>query len=106
MVKRNLQPVALDLRYFYSADWAVTLRYQYEHYTQTDFRTSMPLFAPFNGAQGLIPGAIGTLASPVTNTGQYHFLGSAYLPYTANWFALLVSYQLPEMPFSRARSTF
>lgn len=102
-VKQNLKPVALSLRYRYSADWAVTLRYQADKYTRTDFRTSMPLFAPFIGLRGNLPGSIGTVAG--SNTGQYHFLSSAYQPYTANWFTLLISYR-PSALFSKARSTF
>jgi MtrB/PioB family decaheme-associated outer membrane protein len=100
-VKQNLKPVTLFLRYRYTADWAVSLRYEAEPYTRTDFRTSMPLFAPFNGAAGSLPGSIGAVTG--SNTGQYHFLGSSYRPYTANWLTLLISYQLP---LTRPRSTF
>jgi MtrB/PioB family decaheme-associated outer membrane protein len=103
-VKQNLKPVTLALRFRYSADWAVTLRYQAEQYTRTDFRTSMPLFAPFIGLTGNLPGSIGTVAG--SNTGQYHFLGSAYQPYTAYWFTVLISYQLSALPYGKARSTF
>jgi MtrB/PioB family decaheme-associated outer membrane protein len=106
-VKQNVKPISLSLKYLYSADWGITLRYQDERYTQTDFRTSQPLFAPFNGAPGNIPGSIGNPAgAPITNTGQYHFLSAGYLPYTASFFTLLVSYQLPEMRFSSGRSAF
>ena len=103
-VKQNLKPVTLALRFRYSADWGVTLRYQNEQYTRTDFRTSMPLFAPFLGLTGSLPGSIGAVAG--SNTGQYHFLSSAYQPYTASWFTLLISYHPSALPFSKARSTF
>lgn len=106
-VKQNLKPVALSLRYRYTADWAVTLRYQGERYAQTDFRTSMPVFAPFTGLTGNLPGAIGTFGTTAApnNTGLYHFLGNNYQPYTANWFTLLVSFQPSALPFGKARST-
>jgi MtrB/PioB family decaheme-associated outer membrane protein len=103
-VTQNLKPAMLSLRYRHSADWAFTLRYQAEQYEQTDFRTSMPQFAPFTGQTGNLPGSIGTVAG--SNTGQYHFLGNNYLPYTANWFTILISYHPSALPFSKARSTF
>ena len=106
-VKQNTKPVDLSLQYLYSADWGITLRYQDERYTQVDFRTLQPLFAPFNGAPGNLPGSIGNPSgAPVTNTGQYHFLSAGYLPYTARFLSLLVSYQLPELQFGKGRSAF
>jgi len=102
-VTQNLRPAMLSLRYRHSPDWAFTLRYQAEQYEQTDFRTSMPQFAPFTGQTGNLPGSIGTVAG--SNTGQYHFLGNNYLPYTAHWFTILISYHPSALPFSKARST-
>ena len=101
-VTQNLKPFLVALRYRHSDDWAVTARYQGERYSQTDFRTSMPLFAPFITQTGALPGSIGTVAG--SNTGQYHFLGSRYLPYTANWFTLLISYRPASIPFMQGRS--
>jgi len=111
-VTQNLKPVSLSLRYSYTADWAMTLRYQAENYSQNDFRTLAPRFTdtglstgnplPSN-LTGNLPASIGAIAG--TNTGQYHFLSSGYLPYTANWFTILISYHPSALPFSKARST-
>ena len=106
-VKQNLKPINLSLRYLYSSDWGITLRYQDERYKLKDFRTSQPLFAPFNGAPGNLPASIGNPSgSPVTATGQYHFLSAGYLPYSARFFTLTVSYQIPELAYTRGRSAF
>jgi hypothetical protein len=99
-VSQRMEPLAFFLRYHYSADWAVTLRYQVETYGQIDYRTSVPSYLPFAGA---LPGAIGQIAG--SNTGQYHFMGSTYLPYAARWFTLLFTYHPAAMPFAKARST-
>jgi hypothetical protein len=96
-VSQNLKPIALALSYRYSPEWAITARFASEQYVNTDFRTSPPLFAPFIGQTGTLPGSIGTVAG--SNTGQYHFLGNAYLPYTANWFTLLVTFNPAAIPF-------
>jgi MtrB/PioB family decaheme-associated outer membrane protein len=101
-VKQRMEPMSLFLRYRYSANWAITLRFQTETYRETDFRTAAPPYAA--SATGVIPGSIGTLAG--SNTGVYHFLGSTYLPYNAAWFTLLVSYHPAAMPFSKGRSAF
>jgi hypothetical protein len=113
-VKQRLQPMAIALRYRYSNDWAWTLRFQMESYTQTDFRTIAPVFTTtgLNGAallpvgfsSGDLPGTIGQVAG--SNTGQYHFLGDNFHPYTANWFTVLISYHPALIPFARGRSTF
>ncbi len=112
-VTQNLKPFALSLRYRYSADWAVTLRYQGEKYAQNDFRTLAPVFTNTGLASGTplttnltgdLPGTIGQVSG--SNTGQYHFLGNNFHPYTANWFTLMVSYNPQSLPFGKARSTF
>lgn len=102
-VTQNLKPFSVALRYRYSEDWAVTTRFQSEQYAQTDFRTSAPLFAPFLGQNGPLPGSIGAVTG--TNTGQYHFMGNTYLPYTANWFTVLISFHPASIPFLQGRST-
>ena len=113
-VKQRLQPMSLGLRYHYSSDWALTLRLQIEKYDQTDFRTVAPQFTTtgLNGAPaatvgflpGDLPGTIGQVAG--SNTGQYHFLGNNFHPYTANWLTLLISYHPALIPFEKGRSTF
>jgi hypothetical protein len=113
-VKQRLEPMSLGVRYHYSSDWAMTLRYQMEKYSQTDFRTVAPVFTTtgLNGApllpvgfsSGDLPGTIGQVAG--SNTGQYHFLGNNFHPYTANWFTLLISYHPALIPFAKGRSTF
>jgi MtrB/PioB family decaheme-associated outer membrane protein len=113
-VSQRLEPMSLGLRYTYSRDWAMTFRYQAEKYSQTDFRTVAPVFTTtgLNGAPPLsvgfspgdLPGTIGQVAG--SNTGQYHFLGNNYHPYTANWFTLLITYQPALIPFAKGRSTF
>jgi MtrB/PioB family decaheme-associated outer membrane protein len=113
-VKQRLEPVSLSLRYHYSSEWAMTLRFQMEHYSQTDFRTVAPVFTTdgLNASPPLavgflpgdLPGTIGQIAG--SNTGQYHFLGNNFHPYTANWLVLMVSYHPALIPFERGRSTF
>lgn len=103
-------PIALALRYRYSADWAMTVRYQYEKYEQTDFRTVAPVFTsnglatgtPITNFSGDLPGAIGQIAG--SNTGQYHFLGNNYHPYNAGWITLLISFHPSMIPFGKGRA--
>jgi len=104
-------PIALALRYRYSADWAMTVRYQYEKYDQTDFRTVAPVFTsnglatgtPITSFSGDLPGTIGQIAG--SNTGQYHFLGNNYHPYNAGWITLLISFHPSMIPFAKGRAT-
>jgi MtrB/PioB family decaheme-associated outer membrane protein len=113
-VKQRLEPLSLGLRYRHSEEWAMTLRFQAEKYSQTDFRTVAPVFTTtgLNGAPllpvgyspGELPGTIGQVAG--SNTGQYHFLGNNYRPYTANSITLMVSYHPALIPFEKGRSTF
>ena len=113
-VSQRLEPMSLGLRYHYSSDWAMTLRFQMEKYRQTDFRTVAPVFTTtgLNGAPllpvgflpGDLPGTIGQVAG--SNTGQYHFLGNNFHPYTANYLTLLISYHPALIPFEKGRSTF
>jgi MtrB/PioB family decaheme-associated outer membrane protein len=113
-VSQRLEPMSLGLRYSYSQDWALTFRYQMEKYGQTDFRTVAPVFTttglnggtllPVGFVSGDLPGTIGQVAG--SNTGQYHFLGNNFHPYTANYLTLLISYHPALIPFAKARSTF
>ncbi|MGE5732886.1 MAG: MtrB/PioB family outer membrane beta-barrel protein [Gemmatimonas sp.] len=116
-VKQRLEPMSLGLRYRYSEDWAMTFRYQMERYTQTDFRTVAPVFTttglnnapllPVGFLSGDLPGTIETRPPATASiTGQYHFLGNNFHPYTANWFTLLISYHPALIPFERGRSAF
>ena len=113
-VSQRLEPMSLGLRYRYSADWAMTLRFQGEKYSQTDFRTVAPVFTtnslnggpllPVGFVSGDIPGTIGQVTG--SNTGQYHFLGNNFRPYTGNSLALMISYHPDLIPFAKGRSTF
>lgn len=111
-VTQRIVPMALALRYRYSPDWAFTLRYQAEKYSQTDFRTVAPVFTSTGLSTGPVvtsftgdlPGTVGQVAG--SNTGQYHFLGNNYHPYTANWITLLVTFHPSLLPFTVGRSTF
>jgi hypothetical protein len=113
-VSQRLEPMTIGLRYSYSSDWAMTVRYQMEKYSQTDFRTVAPVFTttglnggtllPVGWGSGDLPGTIGQVAG--SNTGQYHFLGDNFHPYTANYLTLLISYHPALIPFAKARSTF
>jgi MtrB/PioB family decaheme-associated outer membrane protein len=115
-VSQRLQPVSLGLRYRYSNDWAVSVSYQSEQYSQTDFRTLAPQFTTtgLNGAPLVanmpwtagsnLPGTIGQVAG--SNTGQYHFLGNNFLPYTVDWFTLLISYHPSLLQWAKGRSAF
>jgi hypothetical protein len=113
-VSQRLEPLAIELRYRYASDWAMTLRVQAERYKQTDFRTVAPVFTTtgLNNAPPLtvswgpgdLPGTIGQVAGSAN--GQYHFLGNNYHPYTATSVTLLLSYHPSLMPFAKPRSTF
>jgi MtrB/PioB family decaheme-associated outer membrane protein len=113
-VSQRLQPLSVELRYRYASDWAMTLRVQAEHYAQNDFRTLAPVFTTTGlnsdprlalpWGPGDLPGTIGQVAGSAT--GQYHFLGNNYHPYTANSVTLLLSYHPSLMPFVKPRSTF
>ena len=113
MISQRAEPFALGFSYRYSPEWALTLRYQYERYTQNDFRTLAPVFTTdgLNGspvvsnyAPGELPGTIGQTAG--TNTGQYHFLGNNFRPYSTDWLTFTVSYQPSLLKWARGRSTF
>jgi MtrB/PioB family decaheme-associated outer membrane protein len=113
-VKQRLEPMSLALRYHYSRDWAMTFRFQVEKYSQTDFRTTAPVFTttglnggpimPVGFSSGDLPGTIGQVTG--SNTGQYHFLGNNFHPYSGNWVTLLVTYHPALIPFAKGRSTF
>jgi MtrB/PioB family decaheme-associated outer membrane protein len=113
-VSQRLQPLALEFRYRYASDWSMALRVQAERYAQTDFRTVAPVFTttglnnapvlPVGWGPGDLPGTIGQVTGAAT--GQYHFLGDNYRPYTASSVTLLLSYHPSLMPFVKPRSTF
>ena len=111
-IATKLIPMALALRYRYTPDLGITLRFQYEKYEQTDFHTSAPVFTsnglasgtPITSFTGDLPGAIGQVAG--TNTGQYHFLGNNPYPYNTAWITLLINYYPSLMRFSRGRPAF
>jgi hypothetical protein len=89
-VTARMTPMALFVRYHYTSDWAVTLRYQQETYNQNDFRFLAPTWT---NVTGNLPAAI----------GNYHFLSDNFLPYNAGWVTLLISYKPSAMPFARGR---
>jgi MtrB/PioB family decaheme-associated outer membrane protein len=110
-VTQRMEPLSVSLRYRYSNEWAMTLRFQSERYQQTDFRTVAPVFTStgLNGgtvtsnyAPGELPGTIGQVTG--SNTGQYHFLGNNYRPYSVNWLSFMVSYQPSLLQWARGRS--
>lgn len=68
---QELQPLTLNLRYRVSTDWSLTARFQSEHFTNSDFRTT-----------GLTPA-----------TGNYVFEGNSLLPYDASYLTFYVSYR-------------
>lgn len=111
-VSQRMTPIGVGLRYRQSADWAFTLRFQSEKYSQADFRTVAPVFTntglstgtPITSFTGDLPGTIGQLAG--TNTGQYHFLSNTFRPYSVQWVTLLVTYHPSMLPFRVGRSTF
>ena len=111
-VSQKLTPMALALQYKLNADWAFTLRYNSETYTNANFQSQAPLFTNTGLASGTptttwtgdLPGNVGATAG--TNTGQYHFLGNNYRPYTARWLTVMVSFRPSSLPFEAGRSTF
>ena len=70
----------------------MTIRYQQETYNQNDFRFLAPTWTNLTGN---LPSAI----------GNYHFLSDNFMPYTAGWVTLLISYKPSAMPFARGRPT-
>jgi hypothetical protein len=113
-VTQRLEPMSIGLRYVYSPEWAMTLRYQTEKYQQNDFRTLAPVFTtnslnggpllPVGYSSGDIPSTIGQVTG--FNTGQYHFLGNNYHPYTADWLTLTFSYHPSLLQWGKGRSAF
>jgi MtrB/PioB family decaheme-associated outer membrane protein len=85
-VTQQLHPGSLFLRYIYSADWALTLRYQQESYNQNDYRT-----------QTLTP-AIGTTANHIN-------LASYYQNYDVGWWTILISWHPSLLKYGTGRST-
>jgi MtrB/PioB family decaheme-associated outer membrane protein len=85
-VSQQLHPMSFYLRYIYNPDWALTLRYNVESYTQDDWRT-----------QTLTP-AIGT-------TGNHFNLASYYRNYNIGWMSLMISWHPSLLKYGMARST-
>jgi MtrB/PioB family decaheme-associated outer membrane protein len=111
-VAQKLTPIALAFKYKVNADWAFTLRYNSEDYTNVNFQAQAPLFTTTTLAGGPaattwtgdLPGSVGSTTG--SNTGQYHFLGANYHPYTARWLTFTVSWHPSSLPLEAGRSTF
>lgn len=71
VVTQTLQPVSVYVRQQYTPDWALTLRFQTELFSQNDFRTT-------NLAPAL---------------GNFVYLGNNMLPYNAQFLTLTLSYR-------------
>lgn len=84
-VTQRLHPTSLFLRYHYSADWAMTVRYTVESFTMSDFRT-----------QTLTP-AIGT-------TGNTIVLNNYYQNYNVGWWTFTLSWHPSLMKYGSGRS--
>ena len=85
-VTQQLHPMSLFLRYIYNPDWALTLKYQVESYTQNDFRS-----------QTLTP-AIGTTANHIN-------LSNDYQNYDVGWWTVMISWHPSLMKYGMGRST-
>lgn len=111
------RPLMLSLRYTYSADWGMALRYQMETYDQSDFRTLNP--ACYNKLIPVNPPLVPSAADPnCTNSinnippgadlstaiGNYRFLGNNFRNYDAGWFTVTFSYRPSALSFTRRRS--
>jgi hypothetical protein len=111
-VSSKLTPMALALQYKVNADWAFTLRYNSETYTNHNFQQEAPKFTsttvlggtPTTAWTGDLPGNVG--ATTGSNTGQYHFLGNNYHPYTARWLTVMASWHPSSLPFETGRPVY
>lgn len=81
VVTQNLQPMNVFVRYHFAPDWAVTMRYQGELYSQSNYET----------------------ATLVPATGKFFFLANNFQNYNARYFTFSFSYR-PGL-FRRGRST-
>ena len=84
-VSQTLQPIGTWLRYRFRPDWAFTVRYQGELYTQNDFKT-----------QTLNPA---TATSP---TALFLLLAHNYQNYDARWFTFTVTYRPQAIRIGRS----
>jgi MtrB/PioB family decaheme-associated outer membrane protein len=77
---QELRPLSIQMRYRINNNWSVMARYQTEHYTNYDIRTS-----------NLAPA-----------TGNFVFQGNSLLPYDAKFFTIMVAFrpQLIRLPRS------
>ena len=111
-VSSKLTPVSLALQYAFKANWAFTLRYNSETYTNHNWQQEAPKFTstgvlggtPTTTWTGNLPGNVGATAG--TNTGQYHFLGINYNDYTARWLTFTVSWHPALLPHDVGRAAF
>lgn len=84
-VSQTLQPIGTWVRYRFRPDWAFTVRYQGELYSQNDFKT-----------QSLNPA---TATSP---TALFLFLANNYQNYDARWFTFTVTYRPQAIRIARS----
>jgi MtrB/PioB family decaheme-associated outer membrane protein len=111
-VTTRLTPINLAVQYRVTPEWGLTLGFNSEKYANNNFQFEAPTFTsttlaggpPITSWTGDLPGNVGATAG--TNTGQFHFLGNNYHPYTARWFTLLFSYNPSFLPFRSGRSAF
>jgi len=113
-VSNKLTPMAVAFQYKLSADWAFNFRYNSEVYVNHNFQQEAPNFTtttvlggPAPTTQtwtGNLPGNVG--ATTGTNTGQYHFLGNKYNPYTARWLTFSVSWHPSALPLDFGRAAY
>ena len=71
VVTQNLQPMNVFVRYHFAPDWAVTMRYQGELYSQSNYET----------------------ATLVPATGKFFFLANNFQNYNARYFTFSFSYR-------------
>lgn len=91
VVTQRMQPMTFFLRYAYRPEWALTLRYQFEGYSQNDFRTRNPSYV-----------GTGALAPQI---GNFYFLGNYYQNTNPGWITLVVTWNPAMLPFAHGRST-
>ena len=111
-VSNKLTPMALAFQYKVSANWALNMRYNSEQYVDHNWQQEAPLFTsttiaggpPTTTWTGNLPGNVG--ATSGTNTGQYHFLGNKYNPYTARWLTFSVSWHPGSLPLPAGRALY
>ena len=113
-VSQKLTPLNFAFQYKVSADWAFTLRYNAEEYTNHNFQAEAPNFTTTTVLGGTpvatswvspdLPGNVG--ATTGSNTGQYHFLGANYHSYKASWLTFTVSWHPSSLPPAAGRAAY